>query len=89
MCLWYKKMKTLTLVPQPAQESAAIMSLRPVAQMKLKTFTDDMVSCGDDGDQEIDEDGDGEIDFNEFNHCVAALAVMAYVIADMEIDLPK
>ena len=30
-----------------------------------------------------------KIDFNEFNHCVAALAVMAYVIADMDIDLPQ
>jgi len=30
-----------------------------------------------------------KIDFNEFNHCVAALAVMAYVLADMEMNLPR
>jgi len=30
-----------------------------------------------------------KIDFNEFNHCVAAMAVMAYVLADMEINLPR
>ena len=35
------------------------MSLRPVAQMKLKTFTDDMVCCGDDGDQDIDYNSAG------------------------------
>jgi len=30
-----------------------------------------------------------KIDFNEFNHCVAAMAVMAYVLADMEMNLPR
>ena len=30
-----------------------------------------------------------KIDFNEFNHCVATLAVMAYVLADMDMSLPR
>ena len=30
-----------------------------------------------------------KIDLNELNHCVATLAVMAYVIADMDVNFPR
>ena len=30
-----------------------------------------------------------KIDINEFNHCVAAMAVMAYVLADIDMNLPR
>ena len=30
-----------------------------------------------------------KIDLNELNHCVATLAVMAYVIADMDAEFPR
>jgi carboxypeptidase Q len=30
-----------------------------------------------------------KIDFNEFNRCVAAMAIMAYVVADMDERLPR
>ena len=30
-----------------------------------------------------------KIDFNEFNRCVAAMAIMAYVVADLDEPLPR
>ena len=30
-----------------------------------------------------------KVDYNEFNDCIAAMAIMAYVVADMEQRLPR
>jgi carboxypeptidase Q len=30
-----------------------------------------------------------KIDFNEFNRCIAAMAIMAYVVADLDEPLPR
>ena len=30
-----------------------------------------------------------KINFNDFNNCIAAIAIMAYVVADMDKTLPR
>ncbi len=30
-----------------------------------------------------------KVDFNEFNRCIAAMAIMAYVVADLDQPLPR
>ena len=36
-----------------------------------------------------DADTFDKIDFNEFNRCIAAMAIMAYVVADLDEPLPR
>ena len=30
-----------------------------------------------------------KVDFNEFNRCIATMAIMSYVIADLDFTLPR
>ena len=30
-----------------------------------------------------------KVDYREFNNCIAAMSIMAYVVADMNVSLPR